>query len=277
MNNNILIRWLYSTNCRDIGLLYYILALYCCISGIMMSYIIRLELSSIGNQYLYNNNQLYNVLITAHALIMIFYFLMPSLLGFYANYMLPLIIGAVDLSFPRLNNISLWLLLTSYILLNISLFIDTGNGSGWTLLPPLSDINSHSSSAIDITIFALHLAGISSIIGAINFITTILNMGVYDLHNMPLFIWSILITSILLLLSLPVLAGGITFLLIDRQYNGSYYDPNMGGDPILYSHLFWFFGFLPNLQVGINKWILFYKNNKMPTCWLVRPYKSWDK
>lgn len=236
-----MIRWYCSTSARDIGVLYMIFAIYAAIIGTTYSYIIRLELVTSGNQYLHGNMQLYNVIITVHAFIMIFYFIMPGLLGTLGNYFVPLIIGAIDMSFARLNNISIWLLIPSIILLLVGPIVDYGTGTGWTILPPLSGNTGHNGISVDITILALHLAGISSILGAINYIATIINLK-YSYRYLQLFIWAILITAILLLLSIPVLAGGISLLLLDRQYNTSFYDPIYGGDPILYTHLFWFFG-----------------------------------
>ena len=253
-------RWFMSTNHKDIGILYMFTAAALGIVSVAFTMYMRLELMEPGVQYMCMegaslaaqaectpNGHLWNVLITGHGILMMFFVVIPFLFGGFGNYFMPLMIGAPDMAFPRMNNLSFWMFFAGSTLAVMSVIMPGGNGQagsgvGWVLYAPLS--TNESGWSMDLAIFAVHLSGASSILGAINMITTFLNMRApgMSLFKVPLFAWSILVTAMLILFALPVLAGAITMLLTDRNFGTTFFDPAGGGDPVLYQHILWFFG-----------------------------------
>ena len=255
-------RWFMSTNHKDIGILYLITAAIAGFISVAFTVYMRMELMEPGVQYMCMegmrltaaavadctpNGHLWNVLITGHGILMMFFVVIPALFGGFGNYFMPLQIGAPDMAFPRLNNLSYWMYVAGTVMAVVSVFTPGGNGQlgsglGWVLYPPLS--TNEAGYSTDLAIFAVHISGISSILGAINVITTFLNMRApgMTLFKVPLFAWSIFVTAWLILLALPVLAGAITMLLTDRNFGTTFFDPAGGGDPVLYQHILWFFG-----------------------------------
>nr|YP_009504430.1 cytochrome c oxidase subunit I [Gyrodactylus nyanzae]AWW03131.1 cytochrome c oxidase subunit I [Gyrodactylus nyanzae] len=237
---NYLLSWLFTLDHKRIGIIYSVIGIWSGFIGLGLSLLIRIQLSDPYFNII--PFEVYNFVITSHGVIMIFFFLMPVLIGGFGNFLLPLLLNLDDLNLPRLNALSAWLLLPSSLLVFGSVWL--GSGTGWTFYPPLSSVMYSGNLGTDFLLFSLHLSGISSIFSSLNFICTIISAwGVtVNIKDTSILIWSYLFTSILLILSLPVLAAGITMLLFDRNFNSSFFDPVGGGDPVLFQHLFWFFG-----------------------------------
>nr|YP_006576397.1 cytochrome c oxidase subunit I [Nuttallia olivacea]AEV94291.1 cytochrome c oxidase subunit I [Nuttallia olivacea] len=236
-----LVRWMMSTNHKDIGSLYLIVGFWAGLVGLVFSVMMRTELMHPGPFY---GASIYNVLVTTHGLFMIFFMVMPLMLGFFGNWLIPILLAVPDMCFARLNNLSFWLLPPAIAMVLMSNTIEEGVGTGWTLYPPLAAWAGHPAPAMEFMILGLHIAGMSSIFGAINFASTGANMRPEGIapQRATLFVGSVFITSFLLIVAMPVLAAGLTMLLTDRSFNTSFFDPVGGGDPVLFIHLFWFFG-----------------------------------
>lgn len=243
-NKNFLKKWVYTTNHKRIGIMYLLFGFFNGFFAILLSLLIRLELSFPGDQIIFENYQFYNIIVTMHGVLMLFVVIIPILFGGFGNFFVPIMIGAPDMAFPRLNNFSFWILPPGLLLGITSMFTGDGPGTGWTLYPPLSTLHSHTGYSVDLLILSFHLTGISSIVSSINFICTIWFLKGEHLFfkDLPLFVVSIFVTSLLLILAMPVLAAAITMLLADRNFGTRFFDPTGGGDVVLYQHLFWFFG-----------------------------------
>nr|YP_005097939.1 cytochrome c oxidase subunit I [Oncicola luehei]AER42893.1 cytochrome c oxidase subunit 1 [Oncicola luehei] len=237
-----MLRWVYSTNHKDIGIMYFIFSLWSGLMGVVMSLIIRLELGSVGS--LLMDDHLYNVLVGSHAVMMIFFLAMPVMMGGFGNWLIPIMLGVGDMAFPRLNNFSFWLLPVSMAFMMMSLMMG-GSGSGWTIYPPLSSWVYSSGASVDLMVLALHVAGISSVLASVNLMATVWgacsDSGV-SFEKLTLFTWSLMVTAGLIILTVPVLAAALTMLLLDRNLMTTFFDLSGGGSVIMYQHLFWFFG-----------------------------------
>lgn len=238
------VSWLGTTNHKRIGVLYLLFGVFNGTVSVLLSLLMRFELATPGDNALFGNDQFYNMITTMHGVLMLFVVIMPILYGGFGNFYLPIMIGTPDLAFPRLNNYSFWILIPGAEFGYLSVFLEGGAGTGWTIYPPLSSQPFHSEGAVEFLIFSFHLIGISSIVGSINFLCTVFFMkqDSFFLRDLPLYVWTLIVTAFLLIFALPVLAGAITLLLFDRCFSTSFFDPIGSGDVVLFQHLFWFFG-----------------------------------